>query len=284
MTPIIIRVSALNDYPPCNRRGIARLLPQEIEAAGYRLRRLPRTIQPAQGTATHHGIAVPLKEKAATGKLPPVSVALDAARDALAEQLGAGEVQFEGPRGTAHNRNDAMAQVTSMVRSYHVEVAPKIEPIIVEEQRQAEVEPGIILTGHADLVAREPNSIRDVKTGAKPPASFTAQLGGYSLLARSHGLEIDTAAIDFLQRVHPKKPQPPPVTKHAPIADAEMTAANIIHRIAADIKTFREGDPARHIMPGDRWAFLPNPSTFLCSEKYCPAFGTTFCPEGSANK
>lgn len=279
----VIRVSALNNYPDCNRRGAANLFRHEIEAAGFRLRRLARGIGAVVGTAVHKAAAVELAEKAKTGELPPVTVALDAGRDQLVDDLKSGEVTFDGPRGKTHTPREAGAQVAMMTHAHHTFIAPAVHPIIVEERLEAEVEPGLILSGQPDQVAREPNAIRDLKTGVRAPGSFAAQLGGYSLLARSHGLDIDHASIDFLQRVDPKHPQPAPVSKRAAVAQAETAATNILRHIAADLETFRRGDVERGLLPGDPWAFEPNPASILCSEKWCPAYGTEFCHEGRAD-
>lgn len=225
-----------------------------------------------------------MAEVVKTGKLPPVSVALDAARDSITEAIKLG-VQFDGPHGTAHNPRDAGAQTASIVHCYHLEVAPQIHPVSVEQRFEAKVEGDLLLSGQPDIVCVEHGgSIRDLKTGARVPSSFAAQLGGYSLLTRSHGFEIEFAAIDFIQRVSPKKPQPPAVTKRAPIWQAETAATNLLKHIARDLDTFRNGDIGRGILAGDPWAFQPNPSSMLCSPKYCPAFGTEFCREGDPAK
>ena len=171
-----------------------------------------------------------------------------------------------------------------MTKAYHRVVAPKVIPIIVEERLEAEVSPGLILSGQPDVVAREPHKVRDLKTGARAGASHAPQIGGYSLLARTHGFDIAEAAIDFVQRVNPAKPQPDPNSKVIAISQAETAAANIIRHIEGDLRTFREGDEARHILPGDPWAFQANPSSVLCSPKYCPAFSTEFCREGDPAK
>jgi hypothetical protein len=101
-------------------------------------------------------------------------------------------------------------------------------------------------------------------------------------LARSHGHKIERAAIDFVKRVSPSKPQPLPVVNEAVIAHAETAAVSILRQMAMDIHTFRNGDEARRIKPGDPWAFMANPSSMLCSAKWCPAWGTEFCHEGKA--
>jgi hypothetical protein len=173
---------------------------------------------------------------------------------------------------------EAVAQVVAMTGVYHASVAPKVHPIIVEERLEAEIEPDITLSGQPDLICREPNAVRDLKAGSRRPPSFQAQIGGYSLLARTHGIEIERAAIDWVQRVR-KPPQPLPVTVEAQIAQAESAAANILRHITADIATFRHGDPERRIARGDPWAFMANPASNLCSATWCPAYGTDFCHE-----
>jgi hypothetical protein len=279
--PTIIRASALSGYPDCNRRGAARLFRSEIEAAGYRLRHIPRGIGAAIGTAVHKAAQVLLGEKAASGVLPPASVATDAALDELHAQLGQGDIAYDRP---TLNRNEATRQAIGMTRVYRSVVAPQVEPMLVEERLEAEVAPGIVLSGHADVVAREPGGIRDLKTSArKHPGSHAAQCGAYSLLARSNGTDITEASIDFIQRVNPSRPQPDPTSKMIPIAAAETAATNILRHINDDLNTFRYGNAEQHINPGDPWSFTANPASTLCGEKYCPCWGVTgphaFCNE-----
>lgn len=278
---MIIRCSALSSYPDCNRRGAARLFRREIEAAGFKLRRPPRGIGAAIGIAVHTAAATVLEEKAKTGALPPTSAATDIALESLSGQLGSGEIAFDT---TTQHRNDAVRQTVGMSRVYHRLVAPTVNPIIVEERLEAEVAPGIILSGQPDVVAREPHKVRDVKTGTRLSGSHAPQIGGYSLLSRSHGLDIAEASVDFMRRVNPSKPQPDPVIKPVRVAEAETAATNILRHIAADLRTFRQGNAALRILPGDPWAFQANAASMLCSPKYCSAFGTEFCREGDPAK
>jgi hypothetical protein len=277
----VIRCSALTAYPDCNRRGAARLFWREISAAGFRLRSTPRGIGAAIGSAVHRSAEVILKEKAETGSLPPSTVAADCAAETLLDQLREGETMFD--RTTA-NRVEGEVTVIGMARAYHRRVAPDIQPVLIEEQLEAEVAPGIILQGRPDLVCREPGRVRDLKTTTRQGGSHAPQIGGYSLLARSHGLDIQEAAIDSIRRVAVGKPQPDPTSTAVAVAQAETAASNILKHIAADLETFRHGDAERRILPGDPWAFQANPASILCSPKYCPAFGTEFCHEGDPAK
>jgi hypothetical protein len=280
--PTVVRVSALSRWHECERKGAIGLLFHEIEAAGFRLHRLGRGIAAIQGSTVHKAAAFGQTEKAKTGALPPTSYVVDVARDEMFEQQQLGAVQMDGPRGVTHNWNDALTQVVAMSTAYHQVIAPLTQPVIVETRFEAEIEPGLILSGQPDLICHEPHMVRDLKTGTRPPASFVPQLGGYSLLARSHNLEINAAAIDFVRKVARGKPQPPPETRTANIADAETAAAMIVRSIATAIDTFRRGDERRGVGPGDPWAFSANPACVLCSPKYCPAYDTEFCREGVA--
>jgi hypothetical protein len=275
--PAIIRASSLSGYGDCPRRGAARLFRQEIAEAGFKLRQMPRGIGAIIGTAVHRGVEVGFGERA-RGQTPPGSLPVDAAMTELHSQIE-GDVSYDGPRGATHNRRDAEGQVQRMTVTYWRDIAPAVNPILVEQQFQAEIAPGVLLSGHPDMVCREPAAIRDLKTGARRGNDWP-QLGAYSLLARTHSLNIDEAHIDWLQRVAVGKPQPSVVSVQFNIAQAEMAAYSIVQHIVHDLTTFRQGDEARHIAPGDPWAFMPNPSSRLCSRKWCPAHSTEWCHEG----
>lgn len=281
MNPTVIRVSALARYTDCPRRAASQMFWREITDAGFRLRYLPRGIGSLIGTAVHAGVAHVLGAKAKTGTLPLRNVAIENSREALKDSADGMDIQYDAPSGPTHSMRDAVEQVVRMTGVYHDNIAPSVNPVLIEERLEAEVEQGIILSGQADLVAREPGTIRDLKTGVRMPASFAPQLGGYSLLARSHGHSIDHAAIDFVKRVSPTKPQPLPVTNETAVAHAETAATAILRQIAMDIDTFRNGDERRRIMPGDPWSFAANPASVLCSPKWCSAFGSDFCCEGA---
>ncbi len=278
---IIIRVSSLPGWTDCNRRSAARIFRKDINDAGYKLRELPRSIAGAVGSAVHKAAAVMLSEKANSGSLPPANIGEDASADSLREQIADG-VTYDGPKGITRSRDDAFYQGARLSRAYHSEVAPHVEPILIEERLEAEVRPGLILSGQPDLVAREPGQIRDLKTGSRL-GNYAAQAGGYSLLARTPtadrptGIDIEKASIDFLQRVRPDKPQPSALIQPIPLEAAESAAVNILRHIEEDIRIFRNGDPERGIRAGDPWAFQSNPNSMLCGDKYCPAHGTAFC-------
>lgn len=270
----VVRASALTGWPDCERRGAARLFGAEIAAAGFTLRQTSNNIGATMGTAVHSGAAYTLRQKVENGNLAPLDAVTDCAIESYREQVAEG-VMFD--RETPAS-NAAEKQIIGMVGAYQRSIAPDIEPVIVEERLEADTGFGLILSGQSDVLAREPGRLRDLKTG-KRAGLHTPQLGAYSLLSRAHGLDVQEVCIDFIQRVPLTKPQPDPVTTHYDIAAAESAAVAVLRHIANGIETFREGQPERGILAGDPWAFTANPNSMLCGDKWCPAWGTSFCTE-----
>lgn len=273
--PIVkVRASALSGYADCPRRTAANLFGYEIEAAGFVLRDTPRGIGATIGTAVHAGAALTLHEKMKAGALAPISTVTDCAIESYREGAREG-IMFD--RETPAS-NVAERQITEMLLGYQRVIAPKIEPVIVEERLEADTDFGITLSGQSDVLAREPGKLRDLKTGKKR-GNHRPQLGAYSLLSKSNGLDVETACEDFIQRPSMSKSVPDPVSYPHDVASAEVAAINVLRHIASDLKTFREGDRTHGILPGDPWAFSANASSMLCSEKFCKAWGTEFCTE-----
>ncbi|RJF80915.1 hypothetical protein D3877_11810 [Azospirillum cavernae] len=274
---VLVRSSSLSGYPDCPRRAATKLFPREIEAAGYTLRSLPSNVGAAVGTGVHAAAAMILKEKAANGNLPPLNVATDAAVEELRNAVNQG-ITWDKETPVL---NEAELQVARMVQVYRHQVAPMVDPLIVEERLEAQVSPAIVLTGQSDVIAREPGRVRDLK-GGKVMGMHAPQIGSYSLLARSNAIDVTDAVVDWIPRVPLKKPQPDAVTYRYDVSIAETAAVNVLRHIESDLATFRSGDMERHLLPGDPWAFVANPSSKLCSAKWCPAHGTDFCREHAA--
>ncbi len=274
---VTIRASSLTGYMDCPRRSAATMFRQEIEEAGYSLKERINGIAAAIGSGVHAGAAISLQEKATAGALPPLSVATDAAIETLKESVADG-VTYE-TKGTAQHFGHAESHVLRMTAAYHSVIAPKVEPIIVETRLEAQVAPGIILSGQADVVAREPGKVRDLKTTKRVGKTHNPQIGAYSLLARTAGIDVTGAVVDEIERVTLKNPQPDPVSTDYEIELVENAAANVLRHVQGDLHVFRHGDADHRVLPGDAWAFPANPSSMLCGPKYCAAYGTDFCRE-----
>jgi hypothetical protein len=271
---IVIRASYLSSYVDCPRRTAARIFAQDITAAGFNLRQVVQGIGAAIGTAVHKGAATILREKANLGRMPPPTLGFDAARDELRLLASEGIVYDD----ISHKLPEAETATLRMVASYRDELAPWIDPILVEERLEAKAGAGLMLSGQSDVIAREPGTVRDLKSG-KGLGYHKPQLGGYSLLARARGLDIQRAVIDFVQRVSHRQEQPPPVSIEYDVDKAESVALNILRVMDNDIRTFRDGSVRREIAPGDPAAFMANPNSRLCSANWCAAWGTRFCVE-----
>ena len=271
-----IRASSLPGYPDCPRRWAARQLRTEIETAGYRLRTTGTSIAAAIGTGVHGGAAYLLKEKM-LGRKP--FDAEDEAVDVFREAIHDGEILMD--EKTAPTKNDAEKQVTRMLAAFERGVLPAVNPIMVEERLQA-IRGNITLSGQGDNLCEEPNALRDLKTGARA-GMHRPQLGAYSLLYRSHGRQVHRAIVDFIPRVSLRQAQPEVISTEYDASRCETAALRVLDHIERDMKLFREGD-GKAFLPGDPWAFAANPSSMLCSERWCPAFGSDFCKEHQGAK
>lgn len=271
----IIRASSLPSYTDCPRRWAARTLVNEVVSAGYDIAQAqPPSIGASVGTATHSGAAHIMGHKLATGQLGNQTEAEQLALEGFGEAARTGVLWDEA----TPNMNDAHKQVVRMVRVFRHTIAERAEPVAVERRLEANVGDGFLLSGQSDLQTIEPGRIRDLKTG-RFPRSHYAQLGAYSLLARTAHPEQVTkeVCVDFIQRVPVAKPQPDTVTEFYDQVVAEQAATATIARIKSDVDEFRHrleegGSPPEH-------AFLANPASMLCSRKWCPAFGSSFCRE-----
>lgn len=271
----VIRASSLPAFSDCPRRWAARTISKEIEAAGFDLARsMPTSVGASVGTATHGGAAFIMTEKMKSGNLGNQTEAEQKALEDFDTAAKTGVLWDEA----TPNMNDAQKQVVRMVKVFRNTIAEQINPIAVERRLEARVGEGFMLSGQSDMQTLEPGRIRDLKTG-RFPRSHYAQLGAYSLLARTAHPEHPTSevCVDFIQRVALSKPQPQTETDFYDQATAEQAAVSTLSRIMADVTEFRRriqdgGAPPEH-------AFLANPGSMLCSPKWCPAFGSAWCRE-----
>lgn len=271
----VLRPSSLADYADCPRRAAAKLYKQEINNAGYLLRETPRGVAASIGTAVHAGIAYGLDKKAKQETLKQED-AIEAAVEELNSQTKDG-VFFDA---LSSNMSSSQKQVMRMTSYYLHQTLPKINPVKIEYKMTYSINENFVLSGTTDLIGAAPAAIRDHKTGAKIKA-FYAQLGAYSFLARKEGYKAEYLMIDFIQRVSLQKEQPDVVNIQYNVDVSEMAARQIIIRMIKDYEDFmgmvKQSQAAEH-------AFIANPASMLCSDKYCPAWGTKFCREHFKSK
>lgn len=260
-----IRSSTLPIYADCPRRSASKINRKELEAAGYVFRELPPSIGSAIGTAAHLVGESVLRAKIETGALGDLDAGLELALAAFDVEIEPGAIWDD----TTKNRNAAQIQIKNLARAYYHGVAKHVDPLAVELYLEADTGDGVLLTGNIDLVTVA-GSVRDLKTGAVDRDYF-AQLGGYGLLCRSQPepLLVTGLGIDWLKRTGHTKPQPPVIKKEYPLAACQQLALDVIGSIKRDLAEFRAtGNPA---------AFMCNTGSMMCSDKYCPAWGTDFC-------
>lgn len=267
----IIRASSLSGYPDCPRRWAARHMKPALDMQGYRTNVLPTSIGAAVGSATHSTITHDLEARMNTGAPSNWTEAQDVGE---AELLA--RIQNEGAfwDDVTPDLSDAKKTVRRLARIYRDVVAPTVKAVAVERRLLARHSTGLILSGQQDVVVDDEQSLlglRDIKTGKRRGANF-GQYGCYSRLLRSHGQPVTSIHEDYLARVKLDQDQPAPVTIPYDIRICERQMESTVARIAKDISAFRA--------TGDPETFTANPSSALCSAKFCQAWGTTWCKLG----
>lgn len=260
----------LPGYADCPRRAAAKQFRKLFEGIGYQFRQLPPSVGSAAGTATHTGCEMLLRAKFA-GKTISLDDALEPAIAGFSEEIAPGAIWDD----TTPNANTAQLQIQRMVAAYRNGPLETIMPLnvngepAVELALEADAGDGWKLTGHIDVV--DDFSVpHDTKTGSLP-RPYYAQMGSYSLLIRSNRIApvVEGLQIDYLQRVGKTKPQPPAEVKTYPVAPCERNAMAVIGKIKGDMAEFQiKQNPS---------AFPCNHMSMMCSDKYCPAWGTAFC-------
>lgn len=275
--PTVLRASSAPAILDCTRRWAGNALEEEIFATlGIRPRYLPTTIGAPIGTGLH-AVGAHLLTAKLDGHEPLFKPARERGMAALDDALQDSEILWDG---TAANRNDAQAQVTRMGLAYAEGVVPFVEPVLVEAELRATFAPGFEVVGHLDnlvLDADRQRRLRDTKTGGKP-AGMLAQCGVYALLLQSHDWAFAGLDVDYIARGPLSKAQVPVQTMSLDKDAAEQAAHRALTIAADSIAEFRRTRSME--------AFRPNPSSKLCSSRFCALHSTPLCrahfPEGGA--
>lgn len=253
-----IRASMLASYGDCPRRAASKQFAGFIKDAGYILRETNPTAGASLGTAVHAGAELILNSQGRNVTDEAIELATSAFKDDTDEGAEWDEL--------TPNINVANFQIKRLVSEY-AEFAKTVEPMHVEMALKASVGDDFDLTGHIDLLDKQP-FVRDLKTG-RLERPYQAQLGAYSLLAKAEGIDVQGVAIDWLPRTPRTKVQEPVQTKVYALSTCENAAWATIQMIKRDVVGFKEN--------GDAWNFNANPMSLMCNAKFCPAHGTNFC-------
>ena len=269
--PIELRASALG-YGPCRGRWWAIHRRREVEDAGYKLAPRRQHIAGPLGSGVHAGQAYLLGELARTGELggtERLQQAQSAAVDCFTERAGTiSDAELICDKTTPSKR-DAVLTINRMVELGAGAIDPAAEPVLVEQQLKAELASGVFLTATPDaylLLTPGGGRVADLKTGRFSPVVAAEQLGAQSLLVRAR---YGTAVIAWLgvesQPRAPWRNVRPPVPMAMEQGICERMALAATEQIRRDTEVWEQRYDTEDIqkMPVD----------FLCSERFCPAFG-----------
>ncbi len=270
---LTIRASMLPSYCDCPRRAAARLIPIDIEDAGYTLREPGQGIGAIFGTAFHAGASAVIAGKL-MGATVNLASSIELSISKLRERAGENATTYDA---TTPTLNAAETQLQTLGRCFYHDVAPAIVPIIPPEtKRVARLSDEVGISGTIDVESVN-SEISDYKTGHL--RNHFGQMGIYSLLRKTEQIATGVPAAEargasglkiiHFPRVKVGKPYPGPEIVSYPVPIAERLAWATVGYIRRDVLVFR------HTKDPD--AFACNPMSMICSPKYCPCHGTDFC-------
>jgi len=266
---VVIRASSLTGYDDCPRRGATRLFPVQIAEAGYELRYLDKHIGAIVGSAAHAGLKYTLTCKM-NGEESYRDEAEDHAMQTFDSEISHGAI-FDATTPSIDTAKHQARKVMTAVRNYAL---LHIEPALVEIRLHARINDTFYLSGQPDFI--DVNHVGgDLKTGVKAKPNGP-QYGAYQMLFESNQGSENPAAISGFYELHaPRvattKQQPHPVRIDYDMQNSKEQAIDAMTRIMTDYNSFAETKSHR--------SFSSNPSSMLCSPKYCAAFGTNFCKD-----
>jgi hypothetical protein len=267
-----LRASALG-YGPCRGRWWALHRRRELLEAGYVLRPRRLHIAAPLGSGVHAGDAYLHQALAETGEAGgqerrqrALSVAVEAFEDRLLEATGFDLIVDQSTPST----REAVVTMARMVDHLHARLDPMLEPVLIERTLRVELASGSSLQATPDkFLLRQPDGggrLADLKTGRFAPTNAAEQLGAQSLLVRAH---YGTSAVSLLQ-VESIKRQLAKAVKPVVATALEQGAAE---RLALGAVAAIERDAELWEATHDSDVLTKFPSDFLCSERFCPAYG-----------
>lgn len=220
-------------------------------------RKVPPGIAQIVGRATHESVHLDLQTKIDTGQLRGAEEIADMARDEIngAWQAGIRLMPDELKEGQKKLKGEAVDLAVALSTLHHDNLAPIIKPVKVERFFRLDLEGyPMDLVGRIDI--EEPDAIRDTKTAGKSPqedeAHMSDQLTIYAL-----GVKATTGKLpEKLYLDHLIKTKTPKVVTQS------------TERTEADFKRiFRLIERGIEVI--DKEVFMPNPSGWWCSDRFC---------------
>lgn len=201
-----------------------------------------------KGKAVHKGQEVNYKQKIETQE----DMKLSDVQEIVANEFEtlAPETEWEKEEDPGKVKDETI----SLASLYHTEVAPTVQPMLVEEEVLIDI-PGGKLKGFIDLVDMN-EYIRDTKTTARTPSqdiiNKSLQLSAYSLAYRKE-MDRPEAGVKLDYLVNTKTPK-------VVTLEGKRTEQDIQRFISI---TSRVMDAIQ------KGVFYPNQDNFMCSEKDC---------------
>lgn len=204
----VLSGSSLNTFLRCAR--------QWEYAYVYKYRR-PPALRMVAGTAGHKAAEVHMLGKIETHADGPLDVALDAFSDSFDEEV-------KEAADADKDKAEAKDKAVKSVKFWHKEIAPTIEPAMVEQPISFIIN-GIPWTGTIDLVDAE-NRVRDWKFTGKTPNSadaYVLNMVGYAIGYRQMTGEVEgQVVLDHI--VGLKTPKYVPIRSDGPVKDESIIA------------------------------------------------------------
>lgn len=261
------RASSLPTYQRCPRLWAARQHLSAAQRQQFGLRHLDTHVGAAVGSGSHAGVAHIMAEFQRTGDAGDRQRVAEGIEVAINEfnEIRADGVTYDP---VSQNASDAERALRVMIPAYHASIDRDTPPVMVERGMKMTLLDTIEITGHVDLVLVG-DIPEDLKTGRHVPQAWP-QYGTYSLLIRANGRRVAGHFRErYLPRVAPGKPQRPPTIRLYDQGALEHNALATAKAIDRDVTAFEA--------TGDPDSFVANPTTWLCKDTLCPAWGSTWC-------
>lgn len=268
MPTYTIRASSLPGWNDCPRRESIGLFYKIITAAGFTFQPREHHVAAAIGTGVHFGAAHALREKKTGSAAAKLSDVVEISINSFRAEIQEG-VFYDASSPTI---NTCEQQVTNLARAFMGDILPQVEPTEIEISLAADLHDDFGLSGHADIFTSVPG-IDDLKFGAVR-RRYDSQLGAYAVLARRTGHPLPAELrILHIPRTPLKKVQEPAEITRYNVRECIAEASAVCQTIIGQMKNF--------VATCDPSCFPNNPSSILCSRRYCAGFlNKTWCKFG----
>lgn len=245
---LVIRASSLNKVHDCARRAIAECVPTHLkENFGLApVQGVGRAITELLGNAFHSHAETGSREWRELLKTEGVYVLYDA---------------------TTPDVSIAYKQLNRMADIFNEYFPDWRQNSLLEKPMELEIKKGVKLTGHPDRIS-ESGILMDLKTGRKRISVYHAQLGAYMMLAKNDEVYVKTSQVIHVGRsvdyIEVEEYNPKQCLRRA------REACSILVEALEKLNIFGKEHSLRNIHT--------NPSSSLCSDNWCGAYGRSFCP------